>query len=83
MNWINSRSGKSWSDEEEADFAEIMRVGKLERLPAIRLFKQYQAGREESCGTCERGRRSQSCDVDAIKRWLQAQKCPQAFFCCS
>jgi hypothetical protein len=37
---LNPRTGKGWSDTEEHAFAAIMRVGLLERLPAIRLYRR-------------------------------------------
>lgn len=39
--WINPKTGKGWTDDEEAAFAELMAAGRLERLPAIRLWKRF------------------------------------------
>lgn len=38
--WINPNTGKGWTDAEEAAFAQIMAAGRLERLPAIRLYRR-------------------------------------------
>lgn len=40
--WMNPKTGKGWTDQEEAVFAQIMACW-LERLPAIRLYRR--------CGT--------------------------------
>jgi hypothetical protein len=37
--WSNPKTGKGWTDEEEATFAEIMRIG-LRRMAAIHLFRR-------------------------------------------
>jgi hypothetical protein len=46
--WLNPRTGKGWTDEEEQVFAEIMRAGRLERLPAIRLYKRCRSNASEA-----------------------------------
>lgn len=40
--WLNPKTGKGWSDAEEADFAQLMAAGNLERLPAIRLYRRMK-----------------------------------------
>lgn len=40
--WTNPQTGKGWTDEEEAAFSAIMEAGKMERLPAIRLYRRLR-----------------------------------------
>ena len=40
---INPRTGKGWTDEEEATFADIMRIGRVERIGAIQLFRRCKS----------------------------------------
>ncbi len=42
MMWTNPRTRKCWSDEEESAFEQLMEVGGLERLDAIRLFRRFR-----------------------------------------
>lgn len=39
----NPKTGKAWTDAEEAAFADIMRVGRMERIKAIQLFKRCKS----------------------------------------
>jgi hypothetical protein len=41
--WINPKTGKGWTDEQEATFATIMRVGHLTRIKAIQLFRRCRS----------------------------------------
>jgi hypothetical protein len=41
--WINPKTGKGWTDAEEATFAEIMRIGYLTRIKAIQLFRRCRS----------------------------------------
>ena len=38
--YLNPETGKGWTPEEESAFAQIMRSGDVERLPAIRFWKR-------------------------------------------
>jgi hypothetical protein len=40
---INPRTGKGWTDAEEATFADIMRIARLERIAAIQLFRRCKS----------------------------------------
>jgi hypothetical protein len=42
VTFINSNTGKGWTDEEEHAFAEIMGASRLNRLPAIRLYRRFK-----------------------------------------
>jgi hypothetical protein len=42
MTWINPNTGKGWTDEEEATFAEIQDVSRLTRIQAIQLWKRFK-----------------------------------------
>ena len=42
------KAGKGWTDAEENTFAEIMRVGQLERIPAIHLYKRCRCNSEKA-----------------------------------
>lgn len=46
--WINRKTGKCWTDEEEADFAQIMIAGNLPRMPAIRLYRRFNSNLEKA-----------------------------------
>ena len=46
--WINEKTGKGWSDEEEAAFAQLMEAGGMERLPAIRLYRRMDCNLEKA-----------------------------------
>ena len=37
---INANTGIGWTDAEEATFAQIMRIGRMERIKAIQLFRR-------------------------------------------
>ena len=39
--WINERTGKGWTDEEEQAFAELMATG-LSRIAAIQMWKRFK-----------------------------------------
>lgn len=39
--WINERTGKGWTDQEETQFAQLMEAGNLERIKAIQLWKRF------------------------------------------
>ncbi len=40
---INPNTCKGWTDTEEATFAEIMRIGRMERIKAIQLFRRCKS----------------------------------------
>lgn len=40
---MNPNTGKGWTDAEEATFAEIMRIGRMERIRAIQLFRRCKS----------------------------------------
>ena len=40
---INPNTGKGWTDAEEATFAQIMRVGRMDRIKAIQLFRRCKS----------------------------------------
>ena len=41
---INPNTGKGWTDvQEQATFAEIMRIGRMERIKAIQLFRRCKS----------------------------------------
>jgi hypothetical protein len=40
---INPNTGKRWTDTEEATFAEIMRIGRMERIKAIQLIRRCKS----------------------------------------
>ena len=40
---MNPNTGKGWTDAEEATFAEIMRIGRMERIKAIQLFRRCKS----------------------------------------
>ena len=40
---INPNTGKGWTDTEEVTFAEIMRIGRMERIRAIQLFRRCKS----------------------------------------
>jgi hypothetical protein len=40
---INPNTGKGWTDAGEAAFAEIMRIGRMERIKAIQLFRRCKS----------------------------------------
>jgi len=65
MIWINPNTGKGWTDEEECAFAEIMAAGKLERLPAIRLYRRFKGdlGKAVKCA-----RRDAPTNQEAVRR---------------
>ena len=62
--WVNPRTGKGWTDEEERAFAQLMAAGGLERMEAIRLYRrfkcdlkralQYATGRNEGAAAKKR-----------------------------
>jgi hypothetical protein len=39
----NPNTGKGWTDAEEATFAQIMRVGRMDRIKAIQLFRRCKS----------------------------------------
>jgi hypothetical protein len=40
---MNPNTGKGWTDAEEATFSEIMRIGRMERIKAIQLFRRCKS----------------------------------------
>jgi len=40
---MNPNAGKGWTDAEEATFSEIMRIGRMERIKAIQLFRRCKS----------------------------------------
>jgi hypothetical protein len=40
---MNPNPGKGWTDAEEATFSEIMRIGRMERIKAIQLFRRCKS----------------------------------------
>jgi hypothetical protein len=38
--WLNPKTGKGWTDDEESAFAEILTAGNLPRIKAIHLWKR-------------------------------------------
>jgi hypothetical protein len=38
--WTNPKTGKGWTDDEEAAFAQIEQVSRLNRIQAIQLWKR-------------------------------------------
>ncbi len=41
--WLNPRTGKGWTDEEETTFADIMRIARMGRMAAIQLFRRCKS----------------------------------------
>jgi hypothetical protein len=46
--WTNPNTGKGWTDAEEVTFADIMRMGRLARIPAIHLYRRCKSDRTKS-----------------------------------
>ena len=46
----------AWTPEEEAAFARLMKVGPLERLPAIRLYRRCRGNLDRALRIAEAGR---------------------------
>jgi hypothetical protein len=63
--WINPKTDKSWTDEEECAFAEIMAAGKLERLTAIRLYRRFKGDLQKALKSA---RRDAPTDQEVIRR---------------
>jgi hypothetical protein len=45
---INPKTGKGWTDLEETVFAEIMEIGRMERIPAIHLYRRCGSNPEKA-----------------------------------
>jgi hypothetical protein len=45
---INAKTDKGWTNAEESTFAEIMRVGRMARIPAIHLYKRCRCNSEKA-----------------------------------
>jgi len=45
---INPKIDKGWTDAEESTFAEIMRIGRMARIPAIHLYKRCRCNSEKA-----------------------------------
>lgn len=41
--WTNPTTGKGWTDAEEATFADIMRIGRMAHMDAIRLYRRCKS----------------------------------------
>ena len=52
--WVNPKTGKGWTDEEEAVFAEIQSVSRLSRIRSIQLWKRFEKDREKAIATAKR-----------------------------
>jgi len=39
---INQKTGKGWTDAEEAAFAKIQQTSRLNRIEAIKLFRRFK-----------------------------------------
>lgn len=46
--WINSNTGKGWTDAEEVTFADIMRIGHLTRIKANQLWARCKHNTEKA-----------------------------------
>lgn len=46
--WLNPKTGKGWTDEEEAAFLEIQQVSRLNRIESIQLFRRFKGSREKA-----------------------------------
>lgn len=51
--WKNPKTGKGWTDEEEATFADIMRIGHMERIKAIQLFRRCKSDHAKAVGLAQ------------------------------
>jgi hypothetical protein len=52
--WINPNTGKGWTDDEEATFAEIMRITGMERIAAIQLFRRCKSNAVKAINVARR-----------------------------
>ena len=52
--WINPNTGKGWTDDEEAAFAQIQTVSRLNRIKAIHLWKRCRKNTERALAVAER-----------------------------
>jgi len=46
--WMNPKTGKGWTDEEEAIFEEIQAVSRLSRVQSIQLWKRFGRSRDKT-----------------------------------
>jgi hypothetical protein len=74
--WINPKTGKGWTDEEEAAFAQVMAAGNLPRLPAIRLLRRFHGNLPKAIKLAKHSQEVRIRTNKRFKRRLQGQKHP-------
>jgi hypothetical protein len=81
---LNPKTGKGWTDAEEATFADIMRIGALGRMAAIRLFRRCKSNPAMALKlAAEQGERktASTARVEKLRRLKEARFDPRKGAC--